>query len=109
MAVMMISGYIDMDKLAAEIERVKLKLGPEVVRLRYSVGPDSTDDPSIYVRIVLTDSASRDECLGEVTEGIVTMFFDELRPYENWGTHLYFSFRSQSEQTKLDGLEPEWT
>ncbi len=26
---MTISGYIDLEKLAAEIERVKLKLGPE--------------------------------------------------------------------------------
>ena len=103
---MMISGYIDLGKLAAEIERVKLKLGPEVVRLRYSVSPDSTDDPSIHFRIVLTDSASRKECLGEVSAGIVKMFFDELRPYENWGMHMYFRFRSQSEQAQREGLEP---
>ena len=106
---MMISGYVDLDKLAAEIERTKLKLGPEVVRLRYSVGPDSTDDPSIQFRIVLTDAASREECLGEVSAGIVRMFYDELRPYEKWGLYMYFSFRSQSEQAKLDGLEPKWT
>lgn len=73
------------------------------------MGPDSTDDPSIQFRIVQKDSAAREEGLGELTGRIVRMFFDELRPHENWGLYMYFSFRSHSEQAKLDGLEPEWT
>jgi hypothetical protein len=99
------SGYINQAHLAAEIERVRQKLGPEVVHLKYSVGPDTGGEASIYFWIVLTDSASRRENLGDVTEKIVTLFFDELHPYENWGLNPYFSFRSQSEHAVHHELE----
>ena len=92
------TGHIDQEQLAVEIERVKLKLGPEVVRLMHNVGPDMDGDPSIFIRVVLTDAASREEILADVTWGIAKSFFDELRPQEVWGLYPYFSFRSHSEQ-----------
>ena len=98
------SGYINQGELAAEIQRAMRRLGPEVVRVRHSVGPDTSGEPSIFFRIVLTDSASREETLADVTGQIATIFFDELRPYENWGLIPYFSFRSQSEQAMRNDL-----
>ena len=101
------SGYINQEKLGDEIERARRRLGPEVVRLKHSVGADTSGEPSIYFRIVLTDSASVEETLADVIGQISGILFDELRPYENWGLRPYFSFRSQSEQAKRD--DPAWT
>ena len=103
------SGYISQEHIANEVERAKLVLGPEVVRVRYNTGEDTSGDPAIYFRIVLTDSASRRETLFEVTEKIRNVFYDELKPYENWGLFPYFNFRNQSEQAKREGLDLNWT
>ena len=102
-------GYISQEQIANEVERAKLLLGPEVVRVRYNTGEDTSGDPAIYFRIVLTDSASRRETLSEVAEKIRNIFDDELRPYENWGLYSYFNFRSESEQAKREGLDLKWT
>jgi hypothetical protein len=103
------SGYISPEKIAADIELAKQKLGPEVVRLRYNVGPNMWDDPAIFFRVVLSDSAAKEERLGDVTQRITWFFFNELHPIENWGLRPYFSFRSQSEQAERDGIDLDWT
>ena len=82
------------------------KLGNEVVRVKYSLGTDSSGEPSIFFRIVLSDAASREDGLADVTGRIATILFDEIRPYENWGLLPYFSFRSKSEQAIRN--DPEW-
>jgi hypothetical protein len=101
------TGYVNHEKLASEIERAKKHLGPEVVRLKHTVGPNTSDEPSIYFRVVLTDSASREETLADVTGQISRILFDELHPYENWGLRPHLSFRSQSEQANRD--DPAWS
>ena len=100
------SGLVNQKQLAAEIDRAKTKLGKEVVRVRYSLEEDSTGEPSIFFRIVLTDEASKEDGLVDVTCRITSVLFDEIRPYENWGLLPYFSFRSQSEQEHLN--DPQW-
>lgn len=101
-------GYINQEMLDSEIERIKLLLGPEVVRLKHTLSEDHNGEPSIHFRIVLTDSASREEVLGDVTGEIRKILFEELRPYENWGLHLYTSVRSQSEQAKRADRDLDW-
>lgn len=102
-------GYFNQEKLAAEIEMIKRKLGPEVVRVRYSLGANHWDDPAIYFRIVITDAASKEEVLGDVTQEITRVFYDELRPLENWDLRPYFSFRNESEQAAREGIDLAWT
>ena len=97
-------GYINQAELATEVERAARKLGPAVVRLSHSVRADTSDEPSIFFRIVLTDSASEEEHLADVTGEITKILFDELHPHENWGLIPYFSFRSQSEQARYHNL-----
>ncbi len=99
-------GYVNKEQLASAIEQAKQKLGQQVVRLKHSLGDDTSGEPSIYFRIVLTDSASREETLAETTGHIGGILFEELRPIENWDLTPYFSFRSQSEQAKRD--DPAW-
>jgi len=100
------TGFVHQTQLANEIAKAIRKLGKEAVRVNYSLGTDSTGEPSIFFRIVLTDAASRAEKLAEVTGRIATTLFDEIRPYESWNLLPYFSFRSRSEQEKRN--DPEW-
>jgi len=101
------TGYLNQEELANEIQRAKTKLGPEVVRLKHTVGANTSDERAIYFRIVLTDSASRQETLGDVIEHVSQVLFNELHPYENWGLRPYLSFRSQSEQASHN--DPAWS
>jgi hypothetical protein len=98
--------FVHQAELANKIAKAKRKLGKETVRVNCSLGTDSTGEPSIFFRIVLTDAASREDKLADVTGRIATILFDEIRPHENWGLLPYFSFRSKSEQEKRK--DPEW-
>jgi len=79
----------------------------EVARVAYSIGHDSTDDPAIFFRIVLTDAASREDRLADVTGRVASTLFHSIRPIENWGLTPYSSFRSFSEQGMRN--DPEWS
>ena len=76
-----------------------------MVRVNYTFGTDSTGEPCIYSRIVLTDAASSEVKLMETTRRIETIF-DDIGAYENWGFLTYFSYRSKSELEKR--ADPEW-
>ncbi len=100
-------GFVNQTQLDREIEQAVAKLSNrDVVRVRHSVGADSTGEPAIFFRIVLTDSASKVDALADVADRVSAALFDELRPLENWGLIPYFNFRSKSEQDKRS--EPEW-
>ena len=102
----MVTGYINPQQIASEIERAIPKLGPEVVRVKYKVGEDTSGEPAIYFRIVLVDPAPGVDGFGDVADKIRETLFDELRPNENWGLRYYCRFRSQSEQAKMS--DPDW-
>jgi len=100
------SGFVHQGQLDAEIKSAFRKLGPEAVHVAYSLGADSTGEPSIFFRITLADSAAREDTIADVTGQIATILFEEIRPIENWALHPYFNFRSQSEQKRRP--DPEW-
>ena len=81
-------------------------LGPEVVRVRCHTGLDNSDEPAIYVYVVLTDEASRRDVWGEAAPRVRRTLWDELKPFENWGRRLYISFRSHSEYIQMN--DPLW-
>jgi hypothetical protein len=101
------AGFVHQGQLDRELQHAVTKLSSkEVVRVRYSIGLDSTGDPAIFFRIVLTDSASKPGALADVTNRVSGTLFDELRPHENWGLIAYFNFRSKSEEEVRK--DPEW-
>lgn len=103
---MLPAGLAQQAQLDLEIQSAIGKLGEEAAHVSYGLGADSTGEPSVFFRIVLTDAAAREEALADVTGRIATLLFDELRPMQNWGLHAYFNFRSYSEhQSRKD---PEW-
>jgi hypothetical protein len=75
------------------------------VRIRYSIKPDSTGDPSLFFRIVLSDEVAGKPKLNEIAQTVALTLMYEVRA-EELGLHSYFNFRSQSEQAKLN--EPAW-
>lgn len=100
------AGFVHQTQLRNQIAKAVGRLGKEAVHVYYSLGEDSTGEPSIFFRIVLTDAASKEEKLAEVTSRIDRILSDELRPQENWGLLPYFRYRSKSEHEKLN--DSEW-
>jgi len=100
------TGLIHQGELAAQIERAKSSLGPEVAHVAYRIGEDSTGEASIFFRITLLDWAIAENLITDVTGRVATILFSEVRPLDNWGLRPYFNFRSLSEQQKRP--DPDW-
>jgi len=87
---------VDERKIAVGIAKAKKAVGRDVVRIRFNLGEDWTGDPAVYIRVVLTDEASKEERLREVAQRVRKRVRDEIK-VEEIGLHPYFFFRSQSE------------
>ena len=95
------TGFVKQREIAAAVSHIERQFGPDVVRLRHSIGPDWSGDPSIFFRIVLSDPASREDRLAEVARRVENALIKRLNPMVRWGLIPYFNFRSQSEQAEL--------
>ena len=100
------SGTVHQGQLGDVVAQAAQQLGPEVVHVTYGIGPDSTGEPSIFFRILLSDSFIREDTIADLTSGIGRVLFDAVRPLENWGLRPYFNFRSKSEQDRRH--DPDW-
>lgn len=102
------SYFVSQDEIDAEVKKAVSKLGPEVRRVRYTVGEDTSGEPAIYFRIVLADAAVWPwDVLSRTTRNIRDTLRDQLQPLPTWGLFPYFRFRSESEQAGR--TEPEWS
>jgi len=94
------TGYVHRGHLDAIVKEAGAHLGPEVLHVAYRIGPDSTDEPSIYFRVLLADSAVREDIIVDVTRRIADVLLATVRPVEDWGLLPYFNYRSKSEQDR---------
>src|SRR5580658_1803215 len=92
------SGIVNQRQVAAAVKKAADSLAPDVVRIRYSMTPDSTGDAAIFFRVLLTDQASREDRLYETTQRIKRKILDIVKPREKFGLEAYFNFRNVSEQ-----------
>ena len=83
-----------------DVDRIARELAPDVVRIRFKLGYDWSDDPAIYFRIILSDDASRRERLETVASMVRGRLSDSFDLWES-DRLPYFKFRSQSEQEKV--------
>jgi hypothetical protein len=90
------SRYVHQGQLDAIVKEAAELLGPEVRQLTYSIGPDSTDEPSIFFRIMLSDAAVRDDTIVDVTRRIGEVLRATVRPLEDWNLRPYFNYRTAS-------------
>jgi hypothetical protein len=79
------TGFVNQAKLRQDVDAAIQSLSPEeVVHVAYLIGDDSTDEPSIFFRIVLTDAVSIEDRLGDVSWRVETTLLNSVRPIENW-------------------------
>ena len=93
-------AVVDQAKLARAVEKARRALAPDVVRIRFDLGNDWTGDPSIFFKIVLSDEASDESKLREITNNIERRILTGTNPDE-LGLNWYFNFRSLSEQNEM--------
>jgi len=94
------AGYIHLGHLDAIVKDASALLGPEVLHVAYRIRPDSTDEPSIFFRILLADAAVQEDTIVDVTRRIADVLLEAVRPLEDWGLRAYFNYRSKSEQDR---------
>ena len=98
--------WVNPAQIAKALKRAERALSPDVVRIRYTLRDDSTGEPSIFFKVVLSDdAASKISKLGEIAERIQFTVDDKVKPDE-LGLNSYFNFRSLSEQNEIN--EPAW-
>jgi hypothetical protein len=88
---------------AAISEAVRL-LAPDVVRIRYDIGPDWSGDWAIFFRVLVSDEAS-ERRLRELAKQVVS-HLEERLDFRSMGVFAYYNFRTVSEQDALQ--EEAW-
>jgi hypothetical protein len=91
-------------EIDAAIQRVQQSVGPDVVRIRYEIAEDWSNQWAVFFRIVLKDDAARRR-LRDVATKVVWGLAREL-DFPSMGVSAYHNFRSESEQAMLQ--EPAW-
>jgi hypothetical protein len=94
------TGHVHLGHLDAIVKEASTLLGPEVLHVAYRLRPDSTDEPSIFFRILLANSAVREDTIVGVTRRIAEVLLGAVRPLEDWGLRPYFNYRSKSDQDR---------
>jgi hypothetical protein len=86
------------DRIEAAVSAAESALAPDVVRIRYSLGTDWSDEPAIYFRVILSDDAAKHR-LREIANAVRERLgrLDGLA----FGLRPYHHFRSESEQAAL--------
>jgi hypothetical protein len=79
------AGYVHRGHLDAIVKEASAHLGPEVLHVAYRIRPDSTDEPSIFFRILLADSAVREDIIVDVTRRIADVLLATVRPVRRLG------------------------
>jgi hypothetical protein len=97
---------VEQQQIAKAIARVEQMLKPDVVRIKHSIGNDSSGEPAVYFRILLADAASRPDRLREVSNRVRSLISQKVDPLNSWGLIPYLRFRSQSEQAEMQ--EAAW-
>jgi hypothetical protein len=100
------SAVVNEAEIDRRVKEVARKLAPDVVRIRYALTLNSTGEESIFLRIVLSDLASTEKKLPEVTGRVRAELRKEI-DFAKFGLYTYFNFRSRSEQAQLK--EPAWS
>ena len=100
-------SFVTQEQIEAEVSQATGKLGPEVVRVRHSMGEDHDGDPAIFFRIVIADAAAKRGVIGPSISAIERTLIGLIDPSSRWGLIPYVNYRSASEQLQLN--DPEWS
>jgi hypothetical protein len=96
------SAFAQQSRFYAEIARAAQNLGPTVLSVSPTLGSNWNGEPAVFFTVVLTDAASRRDQILQSNNDVSNFIVQQIQPLEQWGVIPYFSFRSQSEQTRID-------
>jgi len=89
------TGFVNQAQLEESIaEATKMLDAREVRDVRFTIGPNTSGDPSIFFGILLTSYAVHASRFAGVTAKITETLFNQLQPYNRWGLLPYFNFTS---------------
>ena len=98
------NGLVNQAGLKDAVSKAKATLDPREVRdIRFTLGSDSSGEPSIFFGILLTPYGSHQSRLADVTGRVATVLFDQLQPYNRWGLQPYFNFTSDQAHFRNPG------
>ncbi|MEP6536910.1 MAG: hypothetical protein ABJF23_16390 [Bryobacteraceae bacterium] len=99
------TGFVNQAELKDAVAQAATALDPGEVRdVRFTLGSDSSGEPSIFFAILLTAYGSHNSRLAQVTGRVATALFDQLQPYNHWGLQSYFNFTSDQKHFR----DPSW-
>ena len=75
-------------ELDEAINEIKPALGPDFVRMIYTLERDWSGDHAIFFKVVIADRASSEDRLRSVTSHIRDTIRQGLEPLEQWGAPL---------------------
>lgn len=100
------AGVVRQSQIAEHVAAIAEELARDVVRIRYSIDPDWSDDWAIFFRVLLTDDASSEERRPEVIRRVRERLMSDPEIAESGLLH-YFNFRNEAEQKILQ--EKAWS
>jgi hypothetical protein len=101
------SWIVNEERIEAAVRKAERAVRSQgVLRIRYSLGEDATDDEAIFFRVLLTDKAGRRDKIFENTQRISQKIEDIVDPRDRFGLLSYFKYRTASEQEELK--EAKW-
>ena len=96
--------FVNQAELEGAVAEAATLLDPREVReVRFTLGTDSSGEPSIFFGILLTPYASHNLRLANVTGKVSTALFEHLQPYNHWGLQPYFNFTSDQAHFRNPG------
>jgi len=86
-------GFVHQAQLdEAVVEAINTLDAREVRDVRFTIGPNSQGDQSIFFGILLTGYAIHPSRFAKVTNKISTTLYDQPQSYNRWGLLPYFNF-----------------
>ncbi len=87
------------------VKRAVEALAPDVVRIRFKFDEDSTGEPSIYFKVVMSADAWKEGQLADMSHRVTLKVREEVDALE-MGLNTYFRFRTMREPKSVEG--PDW-
>ena len=94
-------AFVHQAEFEAAVAKAAQRLSPCVVSLMPAVEDDWSGDPAVFFTVVLKDEVNP-ESLFRVTNEVRDTIESDVAPREEWGVLPYFSFRSESEQARIE-------
>lgn len=84
----------------------QVALPPQVVSVTPTLGTDWNEEPAVFLEVILADNSIPRSQLLSFTRKISQSIVQQVRPLEEWGVLPYFTFLTQTEQSRI--TEPAW-